>query len=80
MVGGSSGINYMMYVRGSTQDYDDWAELVEDDGWRADIMQQYMRRHQVCTIPTRQSPKACEVSDLIWFRGEFRLSSPTMKP
>ncbi|EPS31787.1 hypothetical protein PDE_06745 [Penicillium oxalicum 114-2] len=46
MVGGSSGINYMMYVRGSTQDYDDWAELVEDDGWRADIMQQYMRRHQ----------------------------------
>ncbi|KAF7720040.1 Glucose-methanol-choline oxidoreductase [Penicillium ucsense] len=46
MVGGSSGINYMMYVRGSTQDYDDWAELAEDDGWRAEVMQGYMRKHQ----------------------------------
>ncbi|KAJ5185897.1 Glucose-methanol-choline oxidoreductase [Penicillium cf. griseofulvum] len=46
LLGGSSGINYMMYVRGSTQDYDDWAEIVEDDGWSGKHMQQYMRKHQ----------------------------------
>ncbi|CEJ60689.1 hypothetical protein PMG11_09253 [Penicillium brasilianum] len=46
LLGGSSGINYMMYVRGSRQDYDDWAELVEDESWSADTMQQYMRKHQ----------------------------------
>ncbi|CAI7656283.1 hypothetical protein PCG10_006012 [Penicillium crustosum] len=46
LLGGSSGINYMMYVRGSTQDYDDWAELVEDDGWSGKHMQGYMRKHQ----------------------------------
>ncbi|KAJ5159097.1 Glucose-methanol-choline oxidoreductase [Penicillium coprophilum] len=46
LLGGSSGINYMMYVRGSTQDYDDWAEIVEDDGWSGKYMQQYMRKHQ----------------------------------
>ncbi|KAJ5160508.1 Dehydrogenase citC [Penicillium canariense] len=46
LLGGSSGINYMMYVRGSLQDYDDWAELAEDEGWSADIMQHYMRKHQ----------------------------------
>ncbi|KAJ5494657.1 Glucose-methanol-choline oxidoreductase [Penicillium fimorum] len=46
LLGGSSGINYMMYVRGSTQDYDDWAEIVEDDGWSGKQMQQYMRKHQ----------------------------------
>ncbi|KAJ5995543.1 hypothetical protein N7481_002520 [Penicillium waksmanii] len=46
LLGGSSGINYMMYVRGSTQDYNDWAELAEDEGWSADIMQLYMRKHQ----------------------------------
>lgn len=40
-------MNYMIYVRGSTQDYDDWAELVGDDGWSAKHMQQYMRKHQV---------------------------------
>lgn len=38
----------MMYVRGSKQDYNDWAELVEDEGWSAEIMQHYMRKHQVC--------------------------------
>jgi choline dehydrogenase-like flavoprotein len=46
LLGGSSGINYMMYVRGSTQDHNDWAELVEDEGWSAEIMQHYMRKHQ----------------------------------
>ncbi|KAJ6131098.1 hypothetical protein N7523_001558 [Penicillium sp. IBT 18751x] len=46
LLGGSSGINYMMYVRGSTQDYNDWAELAEDEGWSAEIMQHYMRKHQ----------------------------------
>lgn len=48
MLGGSSAINYMMYVRGSLQDYDDWAELVGDEGWSAETMQGYMRKHQVC--------------------------------
>lgn len=37
----------MMYVRGSTQDYDNWAELVEDDGWSGEHMQGYMRKHEV---------------------------------
>jgi hypothetical protein len=37
----------MMYVRGSLQDYNDWAELAEDEGWSAEIMQHYMRKHQV---------------------------------
>jgi choline dehydrogenase-like flavoprotein len=48
VLGGSSAINYMMYVRGSLQDYDDWAALAGDDGWSAKSMQQYMRKHQVC--------------------------------
>lgn len=47
LLGGSSGINYMMYVRGSEQDYDDWAALAKDDGWSAKVMQPYMRKHQV---------------------------------
>ncbi|KAL3466931.1 hypothetical protein BJX64DRAFT_301348 [Aspergillus heterothallicus] len=46
MLGGSSGINYMMYVRGSERDYDDWGDLVADEGWGAEGMQTYMRKHE----------------------------------
>lgn len=46
MLGGSSGINYMMYVRGSLQDYDDWAELSGDEGWSSTGMMEYMRKHE----------------------------------
>ncbi|KAL4939120.1 hypothetical protein BDV06DRAFT_225304 [Aspergillus oleicola] len=45
-VGGSSATNYMMYVRGSLQDYDDWAVLAGDEGWNAKNMAPYMRKHQ----------------------------------
>ncbi|KAL4931456.1 GMC family oxidoreductase [Aspergillus undulatus] len=46
VVDGSSAMNYMMYVRGSLQDYDDWAVLAGDEGWSAKNMQPYMRKHQ----------------------------------
>lgn len=36
----------MMYVRGSLQDYDDWAELAEDDSWSSANMMRYMRKHE----------------------------------
>lgn len=45
-LGGSSAINYMMYVRGSLQDYDDWAIIAGDESWNAEHMMKYMRKHQ----------------------------------
>ena len=33
-------------VRGSLQDYDDWAIIADDEGWNADNMMKYMRKHQ----------------------------------
>ncbi|SLM40510.1 aryl-alcohol dehydrogenase protein [Lasallia pustulata] len=41
-----SGINYMMYVRGSTADYDDWATLGEDQSWSASNLALYLRKPQ----------------------------------
>ncbi|KAL4804192.1 hypothetical protein BDV18DRAFT_166310 [Aspergillus unguis] len=46
VLGGSSAINFMMYVRGSLQDYDDWAALADDGGWGAASMKEYMLKHQ----------------------------------
>ncbi|KAI1338705.1 aryl-alcohol dehydrogenase [Xylariaceae sp. FL0016] len=46
LLGGSSGINYMMYVRGSKQDYDDWAELLDDPSWGAAELNRYFMKHE----------------------------------
>lgn len=32
-LGGSSQLNYMLYVRGHPEDYDSWAALTQDEGW-----------------------------------------------
>lgn len=33
VLGGSSSINAMLYLRGQARDYDEWAQLTDDSGW-----------------------------------------------
>jgi choline dehydrogenase-like flavoprotein len=51
MLGGSSGINYLMYVRGSRKDYDGWRDL-GNEGWGWDDLVPYFKKHQTLDLPS----------------------------
>ena len=44
VLGGSSSINGMIWMRGQREDYDAWAEAAGDDGWRWDALLPLFRR------------------------------------
>jgi len=44
VLGGSSSINAMLYLRGQARDYDEWAQLTGDAGWAwRDVLPVFMR-------------------------------------
>ena len=46
VLGGSSSINGMIYMRGQREDYDDWARITGDDGWRWDNVLPLFKRSE----------------------------------
>ncbi|GAB3625685.1 choline dehydrogenase [Pandoraea terrae] len=46
VLGGSSSINGMIYMRGQREDYDGWAEATGDDGWRWDRVLPLFKRSE----------------------------------
>ncbi len=46
VLGGCSSINGMIYMRGQSRDYDQWAELAADPAWRWDACLPYFKRHE----------------------------------
>jgi choline dehydrogenase len=46
VLGGSSSINGMIYMRGQREDYDVWAEATGDDGWRWDNVLPLFKRSE----------------------------------
>ncbi|KAL5524154.1 hypothetical protein ACEPAG_8327 [Sanghuangporus baumii] len=44
VLGGSTSINFMTYTRGSSDDYDRWANVTDDEGWSWNSLQPYIRK------------------------------------
>lgn len=45
-LGGSSSINGMIYMRGQSRDYEQWAALTGDDSWRWDNVLPAFKKHE----------------------------------
>ncbi|KAJ6629528.1 aryl-alcohol-oxidase from pleurotus Eryingii [Mycena sp. CBHHK59/15] len=46
VLGGSSSVNYMLYTRGTKEDYDRYARVTGDEGWSWDNLTPYMRKNE----------------------------------
>jgi choline dehydrogenase len=46
VLGGCSSINGMIYMRGQSRDYDQWATITGDDSWRWDQSLPYFQLHE----------------------------------
>ena len=44
MLGGTSNLNYMIYMRGHPKDYDNWANKTGDDQWTYENVIPYFRK------------------------------------
>ncbi|KAK0229807.1 aryl-alcohol oxidase precursor, partial [Armillaria nabsnona] len=51
-LGGSSAVNYMFYTRGSSQDYDRYAQISGDPGWGWEALQPYIRKNERIVPPS----------------------------
>ncbi|KAK0460486.1 alcohol oxidase [Desarmillaria tabescens] len=50
-LGGSSAVNYLLYTRGSSQDYDRYAQISGDPGWGWEALQPYFRKNERFVVP-----------------------------
>lgn len=73
MLGGSSGNNYLVYVRGTTEEYNDWAALTGDEGWNAQSMLKYHRKSECFEAPEDANP---EVARTMYGSGSHGTDGP----
>lgn len=46
MLGGSSSLHFMLYVRGPKEEYDEWSRSVGDNGWNYDSVLPYFKKSE----------------------------------
>ncbi|KAL0840854.1 hypothetical protein ABMA28_014659 [Loxostege sticticalis] len=46
MLGGSSGVNYMAYVRGNPHDFDTWAKITNDPSWEYNNLLPFFKKSE----------------------------------
>ncbi|KAK7955817.1 GMC oxidoreductase [Apiospora aurea] len=76
MVGGSSGVNSMMNLRGSAEDYDRWGQLFEEDalGWNWEGILPYFKKALNFSPPPKEVAERFNITwDASYWGSESRL-------
>jgi choline dehydrogenase len=79
VLGGSSSINGMIYMRGQSRDYEHWADLTGDDTWRWPRVLRAFRRHEHHW--RLDDPKTAPegFADMHGHRGEWRVEQQRLR-
>ena len=87
VLGGCSSINGMIYMRGQSRDYDQWAALTGDEEWRWDHCLSDFKAHEdhykldsaLRPSDGRQSPISSIFSELHGHGGEWRVEKQRLR-
>ncbi|HOB66932.1 GMC family oxidoreductase N-terminal domain-containing protein [Ottowia sp.] len=87
VLGGCSSINGMIYMRGQSRDYDQWAALTGEDEWRWDNCLPDFKAHEdhykldsaLRPAGQRQGPNSPDFSDLHGHGGEWRVEKQRLR-
>ena len=86
VLGGSSSINGMIYMRGQSRDYDRWAELTGDDEWRWDRCLADFKAHEdhyrldgAEGVASQAGSPRADFSDLHGHGGEWRVEKQRLR-
>lgn len=72
-LGGTSNLDYMMYLRGNPKDFDHWAQLTGDPSWSYESVMKYFMHHEKYEGPWKDKQDKKIHGD----SGEMRLTTPT---
>lgn len=79
VLGGSSSINGMIYMRGQARDYEHWAELTGDDTWRWHRVLRAFRRHEHHWRLDDPKTAPPGFAELHGHRGEWRVAQQRLR-
>ncbi|KLO19189.1 aryl-alcohol oxidase-like protein [Schizopora paradoxa] len=76
VLGGSSSINFLVYTRGSNEEYDRWAELTGDPGWQWSNVEQFYLKSSRLVPPSSGRSTAGMVNPADHGFGPVEVSLP----
>ena len=79
VLGGSSSINGMIYMRGQSRDYEHWADVTGDDTWRWERVLRAFRRHESHWRLDDPETAPEGFAELHGHRGEWRVEQQRLR-